>query len=86
VKPEEARDLSLIRSKLKNLPPLSVIDRDIILMVDNAVKYNGAESQVGKGAKSIEADYEKKRKMIQPHGSARASTDNRKPPKKPRYE
>jgi len=85
VKAEDARDLTMIKSKLKGSPSLSTIDRDIILMVDNAVKYNGPDSDVGRGAKSIENEYEKKRKQIQPHGSARASVESRKQ-KKPRYE
>jgi len=77
----------MIKSRLKGSPSpsLSTIDRDLILMVDNAVKYNGPDSDVGRGAKSIENEYEKKRRQIQPHGSARASVESRKQ-KKPRYE
>jgi hypothetical protein len=77
VKREEARDLSMIKSKLKSLAPLSSIDKDLILMVDNAVKYNGIDSPVGRVAKTIEAEYEKKRKQISPYGSARESVENR---------
>lgn len=75
----------MIKTKIKNLAPLSSIDKDVILMVDNAVKYNGIDSPVGKGAKTIEAEYEKKRKQIFPHGSARESVENRVS-KRPRHE
>jgi hypothetical protein len=75
----------MIKNRLKILPSLSTIDNDVVLMVDNAVKYNGLESPVGQAAKAIEYGYDKKRKEIQPHGSARGSVENRAP-KRPRHE
>ena len=54
---KDARDLKLIRQKLENdkYASMEAFEADIDLMVNNAILFNGADSEVGKVAVLLRA-------------------------------
>ncbi|EJU02667.1 hypothetical protein DACRYDRAFT_21692 [Dacryopinax primogenitus] len=56
---KDARDLSTIKTKLDQdkYDSIEALDADIRLMVDNAIKFNGAESEVAAAARQVDKDY-----------------------------
>lgn len=91
IRPQDARDIFTIRKAMKDRPKeygLAQMDADILLMLDNARKYNGADSFVGQAAAKVEESYEQKRKLLEPSGKARKTEGKLKAsgPKRPRLE
>ncbi|KZO96454.1 hypothetical protein CALVIDRAFT_514798 [Calocera viscosa TUFC12733] len=56
---KDARDLSTIRNKLEQdkYESVEAFDADIRLMIDNAIKFNGADSEVAAVARQLDQQY-----------------------------
>ncbi|KZT52907.1 hypothetical protein CALCODRAFT_501745 [Calocera cornea HHB12733] len=73
---KDARDLSTIKTKLEQdkYDSIEALDADIRLMVDNAIKFNGADSEVAAVARLLDKEYNALVKPLRtaiPNGAAK---------------
>jgi transcription initiation factor TFIID subunit 2 len=85
---EDARDLGLIRSNLESgkYESVELLQAETQLMVDNAVRFNGAESDVGRAALALMAKFNEIIGATQSKNLKRKDTDDGASgsPKKPK--